>query len=69
MVFSQVEDYLVFLEPIPPEVPFNVRQFSQARRISENLARKIIYTLCKLGVIEKVGKDGRRKLYQRKYCG
>jgi hypothetical protein len=65
MVFSTVSDYLAFLEPLAPDEPFTVKDLSRARKIPDHLSSKIVYTLCAMGVVEKIGKQGRKNTYQR----
>lgn len=62
--FNQAADYLAFLEPLAPDQPFTAWQLSQQRQVPGKLGARMVYTLSRMAVIEKVGKDGRRNLYR-----
>jgi hypothetical protein len=63
--FNQAADYLAFLDPLISDQPFTAWQLSQKRQVPARLGARIVYTLSRMAVIEKVGKDGRRNLYQQ----
>jgi hypothetical protein len=64
-VFKRLNDYLGLLpDDLPAE--FTVQNLVKASGLRVVLARRMIYTLTKMGVTEEVGKNGRAKLYRTK---
>ena len=64
-VFKRLNDYLGLLpDDLPPE--FTVQNLVKASGLRVVLARRMIYTLTKMGITEEVGKNGRAKLYRTK---
>jgi hypothetical protein len=63
-VFERPADYLRLL----PEMngAFTARQLSKAGKLRITLARRMVYCLAKMGVIEEVGSVARAKLYRIK---
>ncbi|MDR2094915.1 MAG: hypothetical protein LBP76_05275 [Treponema sp.] len=57
-------DYALFL-PYAEKDLFTVRDLSKKALINENLARKCLYVLCKLGLTAKTGKKGNAWVYGR----
>ncbi|MDR1902254.1 MAG: hypothetical protein LBQ88_08260 [Treponema sp.] len=55
-------DYAIFL-PYTEKDTFTVRDLSKKARINENLARKCLYVLCKLGLTVKTEKKGNAWVY------
>jgi hypothetical protein len=55
-------DYTLFL-PYTEKDSFTVRDLSKKAFISENLARKCLYVLCKLGLVVKTAKKGNTWIY------
>ncbi|MDR0382498.1 MAG: hypothetical protein LBH50_00755 [Spirochaetaceae bacterium] len=64
----QMEDYLQFV-PFNPEEPFTAASLAAKAGITENLARKTIYVLQRINLVEQTGKSGRSKLFQIKTNG
>jgi hypothetical protein len=62
-VFKDAEDFLRFMPPDLIE-PFTNRMLAKMGGLRLNLARKITYCLRKMGVLETVGKQGRRLLFE-----
>jgi hypothetical protein len=63
-VFTSLKDYLFLLpDDLPSE--FTVQDLVRASGLRIVLARRMIYTLTKMGVTEEVGKNGRAKLYRK----
>jgi ribosomal protein S25 len=61
-VYEESADFLEFLsEDIPKN--FTTKHISLSSGINLNIARKMAYTLRKMGVIEVIGKQGRAPLY------
>jgi len=60
---ASTTDYLALLPPL--DEPFTNKELANALRIRPNLARKITYTLTKVGWLEEVGKRRRAKLFKR----
>ena len=56
-------DYLCFL-PFEPGEQFTTALFGEKAGIRVALARKTVYVLCRLGLVEKTGKQGNSLVYQ-----
>lgn len=62
-VFESTRDYLLLLpEGLPAE--FTVSDLQKASGLRAALARRMLYTLTKMGAAEEAGKKGRAKLYR-----
>jgi hypothetical protein len=62
VVFSRPEDLLGTLpDDLPPR--FTTKDLTDASGLRAHVARKMAYTLRKMGVIERIGKRGRAPLY------
>lgn len=64
-IFSAGEDYRRFLVRAPREA-FTTRGLATALGMPPPLAAKMVYTLREMGILERVGKQGRAILYQEK---
>jgi hypothetical protein len=62
-----IRDYTLFL-PYTEEDLFTVRDLSNTALISENLARKCLYVLCRLGLTVQIKKRGKAWIYGIKTC-
>jgi hypothetical protein len=62
LVLKKPGDYYQFI-PYKKEKPFTVHDLSLAAGISVPLAQKTVYTLSKMGIIEKTGKQGNAIIY------
>ena len=62
MTIDRIEDYVQLL---PIELPdeFTVSDYKEVAHISEDSARLGLHILNYIGVIEKIGKQGRKNLY------
>ena len=60
--FRQASDYLRLL---PADLPqsFTVKKVAQAGNLPGRVAQKMVYCLCKMGILRQVGKQQRSKLY------
>ena len=65
IVLKGPKDYLQFI-PFKKKEPFTVRDLGEKAGINIALARKVLYTLTKMGLVEQAGKQGRAKLYKRR---
>lgn len=65
MSIDRIEDYVQLL---PIELPdkFTTRDYQEVACISEDAARLGLHILSYIGVVEKIGKQGRRNLYKIK---
>ena len=64
-VFKSLNDYLALL-PGDLSAEFTVQDLVKASGLRIVLARRMIYTLTKMGITEEIGKNGRAKLYRTK---
>jgi hypothetical protein len=64
MVFERPEDYLKLIPDM--HGAFTARQLSKATGLRITLARRVVYCLAKMGMLEEVGSVGRAKLYRVK---
>jgi len=65
LVLSNPKDYKQFI-PFRKNESFSVRDLAEKAGINAILARKTIYVLAKMGLVERTGKRGNFLLYQRK---
>ena len=65
IVLEGQKDYLQFI-PFKKKEPFTVRDLGEKTGINTTLARKVLYTLTKMGLVEQAGKQGRARLYKRR---
>lgn len=63
VVLHTPEDYRQLLPPGLPD-PFFFEQLRRASRLSEHTARRGLSSLCRAGVVERAGQEGRRALYR-----
>ena len=63
-VYQRPTDFLRLLPDNLPN-PFTTNHLAETSRLQLNIARKMAYTLRKLGVIKDIGKRGRAILYTR----
>jgi hypothetical protein len=63
-IFEKPEDYLKLIPDM--HGAFTARQLSKSRGLRITLARRIVYCLAKMGVLEEVGSVARAKLYRAK---
>jgi hypothetical protein len=64
LVLRTPNDYCVFI-PFKRKEPFTVRNLALAAGISVSIARKTVYVLSKMGLIERAGKQGNALVYKR----
>ncbi len=64
MVFERPEDYLKLIPDM--HGAFTARQLSKAIGLRITLARRVVYCLAKMGMLEEVGSVARAKLYRVK---
>jgi len=62
LILQKPKDYRVFI-PFKEKEPFTVRSLSLQAGISVTIARKTVYVLSKMGLIEKAGKQGNAIVY------
>ena len=65
IVLSKPKDYYQFI-PFRKSERFSVRDLAEKAGIDVGLARKTLNVLNKMGLVERIGKQGRALLYQRK---
>ena len=65
VVLKGPKDYRQFV-PFAENEPFTVRGLAKKAGINVPIARKTLYVLAKMGLVEKKGKQGREILYQIK---
>jgi hypothetical protein len=63
-VFEKPEDYLKFIPDM--HGAFTARQLSKTTGLRITLARRVVYCLAKMGLLEEVGSVARAKLYRVK---
>jgi len=61
-VLQKPKDYYQFI-PFKKKEPFTVRDLALAAEISASIARKTVYVLLKMGLLEKAGKQGNAIIY------
>ncbi|MDR2607733.1 MAG: hypothetical protein LBC57_05010 [Treponema sp.] len=61
---KNISDYRRFA-PFAPETEFTVRDLAKQARIQAPLAGKTLYVLNKIGIVKRVGKQGRAILYSQ----
>jgi hypothetical protein len=64
IVLQGLKDYCRFI-PFEKDETFTVRDFREKTKINIYLARKCLYTLGKMGLIERTGKQGRAIIYRK----
>jgi len=62
LVLRKPKDYRIFI-PFKGEEPFTARSLALAAEITVSIARKTVYVLFKLGLIERAGKEGNAIVY------
>jgi len=65
IILKSLKDYSQFI-PYKKKELFTVRDFGEKAGINVTLARKVLYTLTKMGLVEQAGKQGRAYLYKRR---
>jgi hypothetical protein len=65
LILNRPKDYCQFI-PFKRKEPFTVRNLALAAGISESVARKTVYVLSKMGLVEKTGKQGKAPVYVRR---
>ncbi|WP_010259228.1 hypothetical protein [Treponema primitia] len=63
MVFNAPRDYRYFL-PFKKGETFTVKSLAEKAGIAPELARKALYVLTRIGVVERIGKDGNAWVYR-----
>ena len=63
-IFRKPTDFLRLLSNKLPD-EFTTNNIAETSRLTLNIARKMAYTLRKMGVIEEIGKRGRATLYNK----
>jgi ribosomal protein S25 len=66
LVLQKPKDYRVFI-PFKGKEHFTVRSLALAAGISASVARKTVYVLSKMGLIERMGKQGNAIVYAMAY--
>ena len=64
IVFEKIEDYLKLIPDM--HGAFTARQLSKTAKLRITLARRMVYCLAKMGLLEEVGSVARAKLYRVK---
>jgi hypothetical protein len=64
ITLSSIKDYSQFI-PFEKEETFTVKDFAKKAKINPTLAQKTLYTLTRLGLVTRIGKQGRSFLYQK----
>ena len=65
VILKNPRDYYQFI-PFKKHEQFTVRNLAEKAGIKADLARKTLYVLTKMGLAERVGKQGRSLLYERR---
>jgi hypothetical protein len=68
ITFTKPRDYRRFI-PMEQNRDFTVRSLSEQAGITEGLARKTLYVLGKIRIVERTGKNGRFYTYRMKESG
>ena len=66
VVLKKPKDYFQFIQ-FKKNERFTVRDLGEKAGIDEGLARKTLYTLTRMGLVERLGKQGRFYIYGRSY--
>jgi hypothetical protein len=66
LILQKPKDYRIFI-PFKGKEPFTVRSLALAAGISVPIARKTVYVLSKMGLIERAGKQGNAIIYTIAY--
>lgn len=64
VILKSKKDYFQFV-PFKKARQFTVRDLSAEAGINNVLARKVLYTIMKMGLIKRIGKQGRAWVYKR----
>jgi len=64
IILKRPKDYCRFV-PFKKNEPFTVRNLAEKAGITTALAQKTLYTLAKMGVIKRTGKQGNSYLYEK----
>jgi hypothetical protein len=64
IVLQKLKDYCRFI-PFEKDETFTVRDFKEKTKIDIYLARKCLYTLDKMGLVKRIGKQGRSIVYKK----
>jgi hypothetical protein len=64
ILLSSIKDYTQFI-PFEAEDTFTVKDFAKKAKINQTLAQKTLYTLTRIGMVTRIGKQSRSYLYQR----
>jgi hypothetical protein len=65
VVLSMRKDYYQFV-PFKKNECFTVRDLGEKVKINDSLARKTLYVLAKIGLVERAGKKGNAFIYRRR---
>jgi hypothetical protein len=65
LAFNAPRDYRYFL-PVKPGEPFTSKILGEKAGIPPDMARKALYVLTRIGLAERLGKDGNAYVYQRR---
>ncbi|AEF81804.1 hypothetical protein TREAZ_0912 [Leadbettera azotonutricia ZAS-9] len=64
IILSSIKDYARFI-PYDEEDTFTVKDFAQKTKINTTLAQKTLYTLTRMSLVTRIGKQGNSYLYQK----
>jgi hypothetical protein len=64
MILSKTKDYYRFV-PFEKKETFTVKDLAEKAGINKELARKCLYVLLKMGLVQRLGKEGKAYVYQR----
>ncbi|MDR3123761.1 MAG: hypothetical protein LBU16_08300 [Treponema sp.] len=65
LAFNAPRDYRYFL-PVKPGEPFTAKSLGEKAGITPDTARKALYVLTRIGLAERIGKEGNAYVYRRK---
>jgi hypothetical protein len=65
LVFNAPRDYRFFL-PVKAGEPFTTKSLGEKAGIAPETARKALYVLTRIGLAERLGKEGNAYVYRRK---
>ena len=65
VILKRPKDYCRFI-PFEKNEPFTTRSLGEQAGINAGAARKALYVLTKMGIVERVGKQGRSFVYKKK---
>lgn len=63
-IFEKPSDFLTLIPPTLPD-PFSTKELAECTNQPRWLTQKMAYCLCKMGVVEAVGKNGNSVLYTK----